>query len=72
MINQTEAALYYYRQTGAKLPHRHTIKSWMEQGKLVRGKVIVLKSKRGRLWGRWVTTKQWMDEFIHQIEEAKR
>jgi hypothetical protein len=51
------AARYYYERTGERVPTTVTVRVWMKQGRY---------GVRLKAYPWWVTTKEWMDEFIQR------
>ena len=62
-----EATLYYYKQTGHKVPAISTVQKWITSGKdCYDGKRVKLRTvwmKNAR-----VTREKWMDKFIEKIQ----
>lgn len=65
-----EAALYYYKQTGDKVPAMSTVQKWMTSGKdgydgkRVKLRTVWMKNAR-------VTREKWMDKFIEKIQRRE-
>ena len=65
-----EAALYYYKQTGDKVPALDTVRNWMTSGKdgydgkRVKLRTVWMKNAR-------VTREKWMDKFIEKIQRRE-
>ena len=65
-----EAALYYYKQTGDKVPAIDTVRHWMTSGKdgydgrRVKLRAVWMKNAR-------VTREKWMDKFIEKIQRRE-
>jgi len=66
-LRLNEAALYYYRQTGFRLPTAMTIKNWIRTGKSdYTGRRVRLRGKQVER-GMHLTRKKWVDEFIGRM-----
>lgn len=65
-LRLNEAALYYYKQTGHKVPNKQTLRNWIVKGKRdYTGKIIRLEGIPGRVY---LTRKRWVDEFIERMK----
>ena len=69
-LRMSEAALYYYKQTGHKVPTMDTVRNWIKKGRGdYAGVPVKLRGeRRGNQKGLWITRKVWMDEFIERLK----
>ncbi len=73
-LRMPEAARYYYKQTGTRLPTRDTVRKWITIGREgYCGRRVHLKGelhKTGRCKV-YLTRRVWMDEFIVKLHGPK-
>lgn len=66
-LRLADVPMYYYHQTNTKVPTIGTVRWWIKHGKQdYNGNLVRLKHKIGK-WGRYMTRRAWIDEFIERI-----